>query len=290
VTETGTKTLDDFEVNPDSPIRSANLLIIDEASMIGSELGQVLLSFGTPVLVVGDPMQLSPVKGTGFFTRTIPDFTLKEAHRHEGEPGLAEFATSVRQGQRGGDGDFGSYKIQSLLSLTARDLLEADQVLVGRNKTRDRVNERVRELLGHADPLPEAGDKLVCRKNNAKRGFFNGQTWIVRAAQKVKDRKIRLRIAPEGIVDAASVRKVTLCREHFVEAAEASAQFDPRQQNRFEYGFALTVHMAQGSEWENVLLIDEAECMGEDARSWLYTGVTRASRHLTIARPPERSA
>ena len=52
--------------------RKADLIVIDECSMVDEELGRDLLSFGTPVLVLGDPAQLPPVKGGGFFTEPSP--------------------------------------------------------------------------------------------------------------------------------------------------------------------------------------------------------------------------
>ncbi|MCU0732158.1 MAG: AAA family ATPase [Hyphomonas sp.] len=62
-----------FRLNPDSDVAGAELVIIDEVSMVGEDLGRDLLSFGTPVLVLGDPAQLPPVKGQGFFTEAEPD-------------------------------------------------------------------------------------------------------------------------------------------------------------------------------------------------------------------------
>ena len=55
--------------------------MIDECSMVDEELGRDLLSFGKPILVLGDPAQLPPVKGGGFFTETAPDVMLTEIHR-----------------------------------------------------------------------------------------------------------------------------------------------------------------------------------------------------------------
>ena len=55
-----------------------------------------------------------------------------------------------------------------------QDVLTADQVLVGRNVTRQGYNRRIRQLLGCNDPFPVAGDKLVCLKNNRNKGLLNG--------------------------------------------------------------------------------------------------------------------
>ena len=52
--------------------------------------------------------------------------------------------------------------------------------------------------------------------------------------------------------------------------------------DEFDYGYALTVHKAQGSQWGDVILIDESRCFRNDRARWLYTGITRASERVTV--------
>uniref|UniRef100_UPI0035D076B3 ATP-binding domain-containing protein n=1 Tax=Bartonella sp. MU70NMGDW TaxID=3243561 RepID=UPI0035D076B3 len=52
----------------------------------------------------------------------------------------------------------------------------------------------------------------------------------------------------------------------------------------FDYGYALTVHKAQGSQWNNVVLFDESFAFREMYARWLYTGITRAAERLMIVR------
>jgi exodeoxyribonuclease-5 len=52
----------------------------------------------------------------------------------------------------------------------------------------------------------------------------------------------------------------------------------------FTYGYALTVHKAQGSQWDSCLLFDESFVWGVDAGRWLYTGLTRAAERVTVVR------
>jgi exodeoxyribonuclease-5 len=56
----------------------------------------------------------------------------------------------------------------------------------------------------------------------------------------------------------------------------------PPGMTAFAYGYALTVHQAQGSEFDSVLLIDQ--WFGEDRDRWCYTAITRAKEHIVIAR------
>ena len=70
-----------FDLWDEAPASKAELIIIDECSMVDPELGKDLLSFGVPLLVLGDPAQLPPIQGGGFFTEAEPDAMLTEVHR-----------------------------------------------------------------------------------------------------------------------------------------------------------------------------------------------------------------
>src|SRR5690606_40823611 len=70
-----------FSINRQSPISKAALVVIDECSMVDEQLGRDLMGFGTPILVLGDPAQLPPISGGGFFTEHEPDHLLTEIHR-----------------------------------------------------------------------------------------------------------------------------------------------------------------------------------------------------------------
>ena len=77
--------------------RRAKLVIIDECSMVGAELGRDLLSFGVPVLVLGDPAQLPPVEDAGFFTNGQPDIMLSEVHRQAADNPIIRLSMDVRE-------------------------------------------------------------------------------------------------------------------------------------------------------------------------------------------------
>ena len=68
--------------------------------MVDEELGRDLLSFGKPVLVLGDPAQLPPVKGGGFFTEAEPDIMLTEVHRQAADNPIIRMSMVVREGGR----------------------------------------------------------------------------------------------------------------------------------------------------------------------------------------------
>src|ERR1041385_1798177 len=95
-----------FELWDESPAAKASLIVIDECSMVDAELGRDLLSFGVPVLVLGDPAQLPPIQGGGFFTEAEPDAMLTEVHRQAQADPIVRLSMDVREGR---DLDIGRY-------------------------------------------------------------------------------------------------------------------------------------------------------------------------------------
>jgi len=89
-----------FELWNNSPAVKAKLIVIDECSMVDAELGRDLLSFGAPVLVLGDPAQLPPISGGGFFTDAAPDAMLTEVHRQAQDDPIVRLSMEVRAGRR----------------------------------------------------------------------------------------------------------------------------------------------------------------------------------------------
>ncbi len=140
--------------------------MIDECSMVDGDLGNDLLSFDTPVLVLGDPAQLPPVKGGGFFTEAEPDVMLTEVHRQAADNPIVRLAMTVREGGRLEFGTYGDSRVIPRRAIDPQTVLAADQVLVGMNRTRRLYNGRIRELIGHVDPMPAVGEKLVCLRND----------------------------------------------------------------------------------------------------------------------------
>lgn len=276
-----------FKLNDESPLRDAKLLIIDEASMIGSRLARDLLSFGVPVLVLGDPAQLPPVyDDAGFFNKAPADFLLTEIHRQARDNPIIRMATTVREGKTLLGGDFGCSRVVNAYDVALEDgLVAVDQVLVGRNDTRHEINRQLRERLGFHGSIPLPGDRLVCLRNNHGLGLFNGSIWHARDVRANGNDVVELDIDPDDDTLAA----VNGVEAHlaFFRGTEEEELRGLSRSERFEFedfafGYALTVHKAQGSEWSTVAVLDQSSTFGKDADRWLYTAITRAADCLTL--------
>jgi exodeoxyribonuclease-5 len=272
-----------FELWDDAPAASAKLIVIDECSMVDAELGRDLLSFGAPLLVLGDPAQLPPVQGGGFFTDTKPDVMLTEVHRQAQEDPIVRLSMQVRAGERIEPGVYGRTQVVRRDRLDPQRVLDADQVLVGRNNTRRAYNARLRQRRGFDDPMPTAGDKLVCLRNNRRKGLFNGGLWSVkeRLTSRARAGIVRMKLASEEETGRKPV-KVSVRPECFTGAIETVDWQQRKHYDEFDFGYVLTVHKAQGSQWDDVVLFDESFAFPDSRERWLYTGITRAAKQLTI--------
>lgn len=273
-----------FSLNLDSELKGATLGVVDEVSMVDRRMGEDLESFGTKLLVIGDPAQLPPVYGAGFFTSREPDAFLDEIHRQALDSPVLRLADLARRGERLPYGQIGEdveVLRQGDLSLQER-ALAAEMIIVGRNRTRHACNAKIRRLRGRGEePAPVKGDRVVCRRNNHELGLLNGSLWTV-------DRSV-----PN--FDQMAVKIDVVSEDDDRERVECDAWLHPfmgregeldgikrRERNEFQWGNALTCHSAQGSQFDDVLLFDESRQFGQSASRWLYTGVTRAVRALTV--------
>lgn len=272
-----------FSINQDSTVKGAKLVVIDECSMVDGQMGQDLLSFGTKVLVLGDPAQLPPVGGAGFFTEGVePDVMLEDIHRQAADNPIIAMATTVRAGGTLDLGAYGSSAVIDRSDIRQDDVMNADQVLVGRNATRTASNARLRSLLGFDQPQPMPDDKLVCLRNNNELGLLNGGLWRIDDVGFHDDARIHMTVRPED--GTGQPMDVEAHMHYFNGQGDKLAWYEKKEAQEFDYGYALTVHKAQGSQWNNVMVFDESWVFRKDRHRWLYTGITRAAERVTVVR------
>jgi exodeoxyribonuclease-5 len=228
---------------------------------------------------------LPPISGGGYFTEAEPDQLLTEIHRQAKDNPIIRLAMDVREGREFMYGDHGTVQVIAKTDVTQDLVLDADQVLVGTNRTRRRYNQRLRELKGFSADYPQAGDKLVCLRNDPAKGLLNGSLWKVMTSSKETVKPgINLLVSPEDDEPGKGVAKIKLLKAQF-EDPEAEIPWQTRKRyDDFDYGYALTVHKAQGSQWDNVVLFDESFAFKDMRQRWLYTAVTRAAKTLTVVR------
>ncbi|NYS26421.1 AAA family ATPase [Rhodobacteraceae bacterium 2376] len=280
-----------FVLNPQSDLRDADLLVLDEVSMVGKKMADDLLAFGKPILVLGDPGQLPPVNDEGFFVKGEPDVMLTEIHRQAADSPILRLATMAREGQPIPFGAFDDnvWKM-SRHDVTPAQLLHGGQVICGTNATRRRLNMAMKRAAGFAADYPTgAGEKIICLRNRHDLGLINGMFLTLSAVQPHphNPRAFRAEIETE---DGAAIGGA---QDFWRGEYDDHLLFDPNR-NRNEWsgrrglietswGYAITCHKAQGSQYPTVIVVDDGFGHSAEARNqWLYTAITRAEHGLLI--------
>lgn len=287
-----------FALNPQSDAASAKLIVLDEVSMVGEEMARDLMSFKKPILVLGDPGQLPPIKGEGAFTRDPPDIMLTEIHRQAAESAIIRLATMARQGEPIGFGRYDDHvwKMRKL-DVTPEQCLRGGQVICGMNATRLQLNNALRRAAGFDGGwLPTGPDeKIICLKNQNDLGLINGMFVTLRDIVDEGSHFFSATVIDEdgnpiGPPTSDGGRgRLRIYKGHF----EDHIAFDKdrhdrdwkvkRQLTEATFGWAITGHKSQGSQWENVIVWDDGLGRSEqDRRRWLYTVITRAEKGLVI--------
>lgn len=269
------------------------VLVLDECSMVNQVMLNDLLSFNVPILALGDPGQLPPIDGTGALTVGTPDVLLTEIHRQAADNPIIEYATRARTGMALVYGERGGSKVVAQGKLTAREVLGVDQILAGKNATRQMLNQRIRTLRGFSGTYPCVGEKLICLRNDAEKGLFNGLMGEVVEVGDLYGATIELKIKLETQQPDEPPIVVEALRAHFdaysdKDALENVKWWDKRGAQEFDFGYAITVHKSQGSQWDNVILWDDGMFKwgrdhAETRKQWLYTGITRAAQNIIVA-------
>lgn len=269
------------------------IILIDEASMVNAEIYQDLLKMNKKILFCGDINQLPPV-GEDPKIMGRANFILRDIVRQAKDNSIIRLAHNVYR-QKGDSRVFQRTKLPygisqdknsgvAPLDMVKHDLLKkADQILVYTNKYKSYINKMFRNFLHHYDYLPMKGDKLVLTKNlwNVEVDrvpLINGTIGICEDIQDLGMNKARIKFKPDFSNNAVWLEAdVTNFADENAKANFMSSLAT------FDFGYALTVHKAQGSEWDYVIVIEDKTPAREEPR-WLYTAVTRAKSRLLVFR------
>lgn len=276
-----------FSLNPLGSAGLADLICLDECSMIDTVMANDLLSFRKPILVMGDPGQLPPVSGDGQFTNRQPDFFLDEIHRQAADSPIIEIATMARQGIMPPIGySKGDVRVLQLTNATADEYLHNPdtQVLCGLNRIRWAVTQLMRKERGFGGVLPLPGERILCCKNNKEKGLFNGAAGTLRELKIKENGEWNITGEIEGRFLKDLKTDPFLFQQHFTEGATQRDK-KKRSPNEFDWGYIWSVHKAQGSGWPHVTLIDNSTSFRDDRWKHLYTGITRAESGLIVLVP-----
>ena len=276
----------------------AELIVIDEASMVTGEIWDDLLAAEKPIIALGDHGQLPPISGS-FNLMEKPDIVLEKIHRQAEHNPIIQLAHEARVSGAVRPGTYAksvrkfshetheASEINNVIDHLFENFHDDMLVLCGRNKTRVQINNAIRTKMGREGSEPEVGDKVVCLKNNYDQVFapiYNGMTGYIESITPYKEHwyEAVINFPEEGRIFDGRILRAQFGAPALIESVEGVSHKELG--DRFDFGYALTVHKAQGSQARTVVLFEERFQKSDDDqwRRWLYTAVTRARENLYI--------
>lgn len=219
----------------------ADIVIVDEASMVPYDVLHSLRKHQVPVLFVGDHGQLEPV-GENPGLMVNPEIRLETIHRQAADSEILQFAHYVRQG--GEPRKWNGPGRDVILNPSHIRYADFDAVLCGYNKFRVHLNKVIRHERGIPDELPVDGDTLICLQNKRDVGLYNGH--ITTAAQ-VSHYRHEPNIVHLTVPNAGG--KLVSVKAWLPQFGEPrQAPYIRRDISMFDWGYALTTHKCVGGE------------------------------------------
>ena len=288
------------------------IVIVDECSMVPKDLLQRLIKYNVHIICLGDPGQLPPVnKNEDNHLLDHPHVFLDEIMRQEENSEIINLTMDIRNGKPLTRYQGKEVQILNKDELTTGMLLWADQIICSTNATRVALNNQMRDLLGRSGG-PQDGDKVICLKNNWDIYSVNDNPLVNGTIGYLKDSFSTYINLPRQITSDGKPKKLDILTANFISDTEEDYgilnmdkqlittgvpgldwktsykmgrnwRFQDKIPDQFTYGYAITCHKSQGSEWDNVLVIEEGfPFEKEEHKQWLYTAATRAAKKLVI--------
>lgn len=291
------------------------VVVVDEVSMAPMDMIQLLFSHNVYVICLGDPFQLPPINPSDDnHLLDHPHIFLNEIMRQALDSDIIKLSMWIREGKPIQELSQKDAMVISSNDLNAGMLKWADQILVATNRTRQDINNKMRQLYNHGDK-PEDGDKVICLRNYWERIADNEDPLVNGTIGFISNSYETHHLIPPYLNMGKFGQRINILSADFV--SDSGANFGTlnmdeneiltgerftndkkliyRISNKplfkhlipleFTYAYAITCHKAQGSQWDKVLVIEESfPFKKEEHARWLYTAVTRGAEKLVLVR------
>ena len=286
-----------------------SLIVVDEISMLPNDLWELLLSHKKHVIALGDPFQIPPIdKKADNHVLDKPHIFLDEIMRQATESEIIRLTMDIR--------DYKApeyFKGEEIQVLRPHEVVDgmyhwADQIICATNRKRHEINNYMRQAAGRGIE-PESGDKVICCRNcwdkvdmTGDNALVNGtigtlgefaagfQSYPIFGFPEVPVMHAQI-LTTDGVFEEVVMDYQALKEGKPFLTSEQAYQIYRRPDLKnlepveFNYGYAITGHRAQGSEWDKVLVFEEKFPFDKEEHArWLYTAATRASEKLVLVR------
>jgi exodeoxyribonuclease-5 len=267
------------------------LFFIDEAWMVPKWMVKDILSFGIKVICCGDSQQLPPIGDDPGFLTGYGVHRLTELMRQSKNNPIVYLANRAINGLPIHYGSYGNVLVIDDEDFSPNYIPYADTIICGTNKTRDTINNYVRQLAGYRSLTPNIGERIICRNNNWNIvsddgiALCNGLSGIVASQLEVNrfnGQTFNISFKPD-LVDSIFFN-LQVNYEYFISPYDERQVLKEKinkysQGELFEFAYAISCWLAQGSEYNNGIYIEEF--MRPQIQNQLnYTGITRFKNSL----------
>ena len=266
------------------------LIVLDEAWMAPEFIRKVLDDTGIKVLAAGDPGQLPPIGGKPAFLMDGIICRLTELMRQSENSPIVYLANRARNGEPICPGVYGNSVFVIFDDELNNEILSRSHIVIcAKNATRDYLNNRVRhEILHKFSNYPDYGERIICRHNNWDKSvgnipLVNGLVGTVISppdVSRVDKDTLKLDFLPDLTNEKFSNLEINI---KYLNMAYKDREFYSRnpyfQGEQFEYAYASTVHLAQGSEYLCGTYIEEA-MNPQLVKAANYTAITRFKQQM----------
>lgn len=290
------------------------IIVVDEVSMLPKTMWDLLLRHRVYILATGDPGQLPPInKEDDNHVLDNPHIFLDEIMRQAQESEIIRLSMHIREGKP--LATFTDYENKQVRIVDKEQVVTgmydwADQIICATNRKRNELNNAIRTLKGYG-PEPTVNDKIISLHNHwdflssdNSSVLTNGSIGSIEWSQKqsmyipayISDKRYMSVLYSNIITEDGS--KFNSVPIDYTLLTTGEKLLTPQQEYKllknkrcadppfeFAYGYAITGHKAQGSEWNKVLVFEEYfPTSVEEHKRWLYTAATRASDKLVIVK------
>ena len=273
---------------PKLKLKHIKLIIIDEGYMVPIEMKKDIEKFGIKILVAGDWNQLPPVNSSpAYLTDPNNVFLLTKTMRQAEGSNIVRLAYNVLNGYPISNGYYGDVLIINEDELTDQMILSSNIVICSKNSTREYYNNKIRKLYGFSGKTPQYGERVICRSNNKDEiiddinlangligtvvnypdvSGFDGKTFSMQFLPDLLSHPFDIRVSYKYFT-APYQQRDAIKNDRYLEG------------EKFEFGYAITAHLSQGSQFDNVIVIDEP-MFGNINNRLSYVAITRAKKRL----------
>ena len=300
-----------FFRKPVTSLEPYEIVVVDECSMASKDLIDQLLRHDVYVIFLGDPFQLPPINPEDDnHLLDKPHVFLDEIMRQAQESEIIRLSMDIRAGKSLELFNGNDVKVINKSDVVTGMYEWADQILCATNNTRIGVNNEMRQMLGREGD-PQEGDKVICLRNyweifdsednplvNGTIGFLkNSFTENVRYPRYINGGGSFSVLRGDVLTEIGSeFKELRLDKKLILTGQEtldrnlkwrlsknpSTSYLIPME---FTYGYAITCHKAQGSQWPKVMVFEESfPYAKEEHARWLYTAVTRAEDKLIVVK------